>query len=49
MSLFTELNAEVINDQDEHDCVPLVVPEAWSHGSLEFSLQAKAFGEEIVC
>ncbi len=48
MLLFTEFSAKVINDEDEHDRVPLVVPEAWSHGCLEVSVQAEAFGEKIV-
>ena len=48
MLLFTEFNAEVINDEDGHDRAPLVAPEAWSCGCLEVSMRAEAFGEKIV-
>ncbi len=48
MLLFTELDAKVINDADEHDRAPFVAPEAWSCGGLEVAVRAEVVGEKIV-
>ncbi len=41
----TKFNPKVVNNEDEHDGAPFVVPVAWSGGSLEVSMVAEAFSE----
>ena len=41
-------NAELVNNEDEHDWPPHVLPEAWSGGSLEVFFLVQSGVKEII-
>ncbi len=48
MSLSHIFNPKIVDDEDKHDRLPLVAPEARHCGTLVIPMAGKAFGEEVV-